>query len=202
MDASNYEKLLEAMPAIAEAVNTFKSETVQQNAFQILIKSWLGNLQAADIERPREPEPGNDCGTSCDKPGNETHKEEKQNGQKLRKKSNPTPPKVLGELDLKPDGKTSLKDFIAEKKPKSNEEHFAVIIYYLQYTLKTQGITRDHVHTCFKDIGAKCPVDIDAALRMAATRKGWIDTSNSTDLKVKVSGENFVEIDLPHKEDK
>lgn len=98
---------------------------------------------------------------------------------------------------MRPKGKKSLKDFVSEKKPKTNEERFAVIIYYLEKTLQQRAIDRNYIYTCFKELGVKFPLQIDPVLRNAARRKGWITTSNSSDLKMTVGGENFVEHDLP-----
>lgn len=195
-----YENLLKRMPAMAEAVNAFKSESVQQRAFQLLVKSLVKDLSPEDVSDSQliaDEEPDDANGRES---ANAAKGDAKPAAQKPRKRTLAGPPKVLGEMNLKPEGKKSLKGFVTEKKPNTNEERFAVIIHYLQHTLKMSGITRDHVHTGFKDIGVKSPVEIDAALRMASVRKGWIDTSNSADLKMKVAGENLVEHDLPRKE--
>ncbi|MBI5425131.1 MAG: hypothetical protein HZA32_13725 [Opitutae bacterium] len=185
--------LLKKMPAIAEAVNAFKSDSVQLQAFQVLIATFRAtsgserNIGRPEIQASATTVSDGSIGKS-DEPGG-----------KPRKRAAVGSPRVLGELDLKPDGKKSLKDFCGEKRPSTNEERFAVIIYYLQNTLGLSGITRDHVHTGFKDIGAKSPLDIDAGLRMTASRKGWIDTSKSGDIRMTVAGENLVEHDLPPK---
>lgn len=185
--------LLKKMPAIAEAVNAFKSDSVQLQAFQVLIAAFRANSKGdgeiGQLETRTSASPAKE---------NSAKKSDEASG-KPRKRAAVGSPRVLGDLDLKPDGKKSLKDFCGEKRPTTNEERFAVIIYYLQNTLGLSSITRDHIHTGFKDIGVKSPLDIDAALRMAASRKGWVDTSNSGDIRVTVAGENFVEHDLPAK---
>lgn len=185
--------LLKKMPAIAEAVNAFKSDSVQVQAFQVLIAAFRATSN--DKESIGKPEARTPTPAANDGPVRRSD----EVGGKPRKRAVAGSPRVLGDLNLKPDGKKSLKDFCGEKKPATNEERFAVIIYYLQNTLGLTGITRDHVHTGFKDIGAKSPLDIDAGLRMAASRKGWLDTSNSGDIRVTVAGENLVEHDLPSK---
>lgn len=196
------DQLLSKMPAIAEAVNAFKSESVQQRAFQVLMRSLVSGAEGLEDSVPPFGEGEND------KEDNEggSPKTLKRAGkfttpsQRKKAKVASGPPKVLGDLNLRPDGKKSLIDFVNEKKPRTNEERFAVIIYYQQNTLKLSQISRDHIHTGFKALGIKSPLDIDAALRMAASRKGWIDTSDATSLKMKVAGENLVEHDLPGKD--
>lgn len=187
MSEKSFEKLLQAMPNIAKAVNTFTSDSVQQKAFSILMDSFG---VVVEIEEP------DDEVHDKSKPKKTSTQPRVSKGSKQRKAQS-GPPKLKADLNLRPKGKKSLKEFVAEKKPQTNEERFAVIIYYLQKTLGEKAIGRDHVHTGFKELGVKAPIQIDAALGMAANRKGWINTSGGSDLKMTVHGENFVEHDLP-----
>lgn len=189
MSDTTLRDLLEAMPSIAKVVNTFTSDAVQQKAFAVLMHA-LG--VESEIEKSEKP-PGQKTKTKrATKRPALTEK-----GRKSRK-AQAGPPKFKSDLNLRPKGKKSLKDFAAEKKPKSNEERFAVMVYYLEKTLQEKAIDRDHIYTCFKELGGvKFPLQIDAVLRNSARRKGWIDTSNSSDLKITTRGENFVEHDLP-----
>ena len=121
------------------------------------------------------------------------------NGSATKKKSNRKPPTmgIVPDLDLKPKGKESLRDFFTEKSPKKQWEMIVVFIYYMQKELEIQNITPNHVYTCFKDVNKKASVDIPQGVRNVASRQGYIDSKNGDDLVMTVPGENFVEHDLP-----
>jgi hypothetical protein len=106
-------------------------------------------------------------------------------------------PKMLSNLNLRPPGKKALRDFVTEKKPKDNQERFAVIGVYLRDILKVDAFDRDCVLTAFREINVRPPLDIDGALRVAASRKGWLDTSDIEAVVVTMRGSNFVHHDLP-----
>lgn len=104
--------------------------------------------------------------------------------------------KIIGSLNLEPADKKSLRAFVAEKKPRSNQETNLVIVYYLEKVLGITGITPDHVYTCYKNINEPTPVLV-TSLRNTASAKGWINTSESNNILVTTLGENMVEHDLP-----
>jgi hypothetical protein len=188
MSETTLKDLLDAMPSIAKAVNIFSSDAVQQKAFAVLMNA-LG--VEAEVEESKERPARKTKIKRVTKRAATTDKVAKP------RKAQAGPPKFKSELNLRPKGKKSLKDFVAEKKPKTNEERFAVMIYYLEKTLQEKTIDRNHIYTCFKELNVKFPLQIDAVLRNAARRKGWFDTSNSSDLRITTRGENFVEHDLP-----
>lgn len=104
---------------------------------------------------------------------------------------------IVKSLNLQPDEKESLKDFVAKKKPKTQEEHVAVYIYYLKNILDEANVGFDHIYTCFKETGERMPGDLPQTCRNAASKKGWIDTADANDLKRTTRGDNLVEKDLP-----
>lgn len=192
-----HDELLKRMPAIAEAVNLFKSESIQQQVFKLLLAALQKEVGLPDVPQESEQHAEEKERNVKHAASSDAAKAAKTKGPRKARPSGP--PKLLPNLNLRPAGKNSLKQFVEEKRPETNEERIAVMIHYLQHSLGLTNLTRDHVYSCFKEIGVKSPTEIDAALRMTAHRKGWIDTSNSADLKVTISGENFVEHDLPRK---
>jgi hypothetical protein len=103
------------------------------------------------------------------------------------------------DLNLRPDGKDSLKQFYAKKSPKDQQAQYAVCLFYLAQELSLTGIGANHIYTCFHDVGVPVPPDILQVARNIANRKGWIDAGNGKDLKITVSGQNFVNHELPTK---
>ena len=103
-------------------------------------------------------------------------------------------------MNLRPADKQPLRDFVHEKQPKTNEERYAVILYYLQKVISLDSLNADHVYTAFKDANIRVPKDIPGGLRKAGERKGWVNTEDRSDIKITVNGENLVEHDLPRSE--
>ncbi|QDU58801.1 hypothetical protein [Aeoliella mucimassa] len=104
---------------------------------------------------------------------------------------------IVKDLDLKPEGNTAFREFIEEKQPKDQQAFIACAVYYLDNVLGTEGISPDHIFTCFKDAGRRTPADLPQAIRNIANRKGWVDSRKQNDITITNIGENFVEHDLP-----
>jgi hypothetical protein len=115
------------------------------------------------------------------------------------KRSSYKPPTmtIVRDLDLRPDGKSSWRDFYTEKKPATQGEIITLAVYYLKRILDLEKVTPDHVFTCFKDVKRRTPKDMPQSIRDIAKRKGWVDTSERGNIKITNHGENFVEHDLP-----
>lgn len=107
-------------------------------------------------------------------------------------------PSIVKDLNLNPEGKKSFKDFIQDKLPSTNQEKCTVAIYYLRSELGIDGITINHVFTCYKIANWRV-ADLYNVLTLTASRKGWVDTSNMDNIGITTHGENHVEYDLPHK---
>lgn len=99
---------------------------------------------------------------------------------------------LITDLNLYPKSKQSLKEYYELYKPKGNSETILLIVYYLQKELLQEGINKNMIYTCFKDLSLPVP-EIRASLNNIKARKGWINTSNFSDLKITQSGENFFE---------
>jgi hypothetical protein len=116
-------------------------------------------------------------------------------GGKPKKRS--ASPKTLGTLDLRPNGGTTFEDFVAEKKPQTHEQKQIVIIYWLEKVASVSSITVDHINTCYQAVRWPRPKDLNNSLRTLASKKGWIDTSDMSNITIEVLGENEVNHKLP-----
>ena len=103
---------------------------------------------------------------------------------------------LVKDLSLRPKGKKSFPDFIKEKKPTSQHDKHAVCVYWLTQEAGHKA-TPEAVNTCHQGVDWKRPADLRAALRLTASKKGWIDTADSADIKITTSGEDHVRYDLP-----
>lgn len=126
--------------------------------------------------------------------GNSTKDNSKNCGTNKTSK-NPTSYSFITELNLKPEGKDSLKNFVSKYKASSGAEYNLVFVYYLQNILGEKNIGPNHIYTCYKDLNVKFPSNIRQSLIDTKSKKGWIDTSNMNDIKMSTVGENAI-IDL------
>lgn len=99
---------------------------------------------------------------------------------------------IMQTLNLKPAGKKSLVDFSSEFSPKSNFEYNLLFVYYLDKVLNEKNISVNHLYTCYKELGLQVP-NIYQSIADTKRRKGWIDTKDMNDLKVPITGENYLE---------
>ena len=119
--------------------------------------------------------------------------------EKMRKPKKPSEKEgyeIVKDLILTAEGdKPSLKEFYSQKKPGSNYERNAVFSYYLLKVKERKPIQINHIYTCYKEIRQRVP---SIAVSLSETsRKGWLDTSDMSDIKITPRGENYVEHDLP-----
>jgi len=131
------------------------------------------------------------------------HKKQK----KVTKKHNPKSPSnkqksslsIVKNLNLSPKGKKAFKEFIEEKQPNSDQEKCTVSVYHMQHNLELENISTNHIFTCYKIAKWRVPADLDNTLKVVASQKGWLDTSDGNSIKTTTHGENLVEHDLPKK---
>ena len=110
---------------------------------------------------------------------------------------------MVNDLDLSGKGDVpSLRDFYAQHKSSTNFLRNVIFIYYLQHKLKKEGITVDHVFTCYRNIpGVKIPGNLVQSLYDTKARQGWVDTTSLEDLKLTVHGVNHLEHDMKKDEE-
>jgi len=104
-------------------------------------------------------------------------------------------------LNLKPSGKTSFADFAAQKKPSTDREKVVLCVYYLLNKLGKKPIGINQVYTCYKLSNWRVPADLVGTLRWVSSQRGWLDTSDSLDIKMTTHGDNLIEHDLPPKKE-
>lgn len=103
--------------------------------------------------------------------------------------------KVLTDLNLRPKGKTSLKDFAAKYVIKSGEELSLLVVYYLKEELK-ETVTQNHIYSCFKELGKKVPQHFKQTHTNNKNSKNWINVDDWNDIKFTVPGMNHMEHDI------
>jgi hypothetical protein len=203
MAEKELDALLSRMERIAAAVNGFSSEAVQQAAFAALVNAFGGSPPGSTTVGPAATHQDNSGEKKQDEvvsSAGDVGAGGKKSNKKKSTASGGKDFKVVKDLDLRPADKKAFEDFVAEKQPKSNEDKYAVAVYYLQHILELPAVTWHHVATVFRLTSSwREPADATAGLRVTSSRKATIDTTDLDNIKVTPQGRNFVEHDLPPK---
>ncbi|MGP3922287.1 hypothetical protein [Streptomyces sp. 8N616] len=211
MGEQEFDKLLDSMPRIAEAINAFTSEEVQRQAFEALVGSLnipsasiIGSSQGSATANgngsavaaiPGETLAENIQGTEDDEPTGEPNVAERKR-RKVKPKRNWTAVKDIG---FRPEGKTSFKDFIEAKQPTTIDQKGLLAVYYFEQILELEEIGVGHVMAAYKEAVWRNPSNPENALQATSSRHHWLDTSNMRVIKTTQRGRDFVDHDMPAK---
>lgn len=186
------ETIRDGLRSIAEAVNrTFQPETrvvkvitssssVNQNQLPEEAEEQIIDIESQDAQES-------------------TSDEEKPKSKPSRPKKSPSY-SFIKDLNLRPSGKQSLRDFYAEKNPADQQQILTTVLHYLQHIIELDNVTVNHLYTALKDLselGVRVPTNIAQRMRDISNRKNWVDSSKTDSLKMTTTGDNFVEHDLP-----
>lgn len=120
------------------------------------------------------------------------------NGSKPPAKRKAGSPGIVKDLSMRPKGKKTFMEFIAEKQPSTHQQKQAVILYWLRNeAAMAAGITTDHVNTCYLEANWPRPATLDNAMQVTAKVKGWFDTSDMSNIRLMTRGEDEVKHNLP-----
>ncbi|WP_420398685.1 zinc ribbon domain-containing protein [Flagellimonas sp.] len=103
---------------------------------------------------------------------------------------------LLNDIDFKPKGRKSLKDFWDEHASNSSLEKNLLFVYYFEKILKIGSIGINHIYTAYKEVGEKLPGNLYRSLRNTESKKGWIKSNGINDITVTTRGENAAEFEL------
>lgn len=190
------ETIQEGLKAIAAAVNkTFQPKTIVKSGAPRIAQTdeQAGRLEEDVIDV--EGEYVDDDEDDGDYEGHEATPVKPASPPRTRR---PPTRKLIGDLNLRPEGQSTFWEFCQQKNPLSVPEFIAVFVYYLQHKVNVDKITYDHIFTCFKKLPMKVPKNVDQSVRDCASKKAWIRI-NEHAVVMEIDGENFVEHDLPAK---
>ena len=106
-------------------------------------------------------------------------------------------------VDLKAnESKVGLREFYAEKKPANHYEKAALFVYYLTKFNKEQVVKFGEILSCYEEVNEKKPSIADI-VKNSIRYKGWLEQgAEKYATRLTISGENFVNFDLPAKGEK
>jgi hypothetical protein len=188
-----FDELLAAMPTVAEAVNKFESAQVQELAFQALIRALeIGETAANSTSARVQHVPGSQA-KELDNAGNGAPPANRRK----RRRGSVAAVSADRSIDFRPSGKPSLREFVADKRPTSNPQRNVVAVYYLEQVLSLPSVSAGQVLAVYKECGWREPGSILNSLRVTASTKNWLDTSDSAAIRTTPSGRGVVEHDMP-----
>jgi hypothetical protein len=196
------EELLAAIPRIAEAVNSFKSEENQRVALKVLVRAMgLPDARLDDTEMASEPKlsviPVSNghglAGPPPDRQGMPSDARRRRTRKPAAKKSWSS----IKDINFRPDGKQSLRDYAAEKDPGSLHEKNLMAVYYLDEIMGLPAIEVGHVLAAYEHCAWKSSRDPENSLQQTSSLKKWLDTANMKAIRVTHEGRNTVMYDMP-----
>jgi hypothetical protein len=215
-----FDRLLTVMPQIAESVNRFDSSAVQEQAFDVLVRALgLGEPQTVVPDAPHMTDSDSSVSVNGDANGAtggptitrvKPHKRTRLGSRSAPKSTTAVPTTRrrrrqaatmldARDLDFRPKGKQSLRDFVAEKKPWSNHERNVLAVAYLEEILRLSPITAGQVLGVYRECSWREPANLAGSLQLTAHRKNWLDTSDTNALRLTTQGRNHVMHDMPTK---
>jgi len=217
-DRDSFDRLLDAMPRIAEAVNTFSSEKNQRAALDALVRAIGLTDAGAAAALPASPpipihlpadETGQDdaAGVSTDlvtETSSVPAETPKSNGTSASKRRRSPARKwePVRDINFRPADKQSFKDLVAEKQPATIDQKNIIAVWWLEQIAEIKEIGVGHVMAAYKECAWREPSYPDNALQVTASREHWLDTKNMKAILTTPSGRNFVQFDMPLKKDK
>lgn len=99
-------------------------------------------------------------------------------------------------LNLRPAGKVSLRDFVGQFDSPTKDELYLLSISYLIDHLHVKNITIDHIYTCLDELDERIPTHLRQVLTNTKNDKGWIDTSDFENLTTTIKGQNHLKHDM------
>jgi len=151
-------------------------------------------LEKADIEEVEGPiEPMPEVEASGDDTAPQSARKARGTGKKTDRNAGLD---LVPDLDFRPTGKPTLKDFLEEKKPDTDLEAGLVMIYYMQQMMGLAKIGPNHVLTAFKEAKRAIPADLRQTIRNTKKSRMWLNFTDIEDIRTTTQGDNVVEHEM------
>jgi hypothetical protein len=106
---------------------------------------------------------------------------------------------LVHDLDFRPQGHPTLRDFFAEKSAGTDMEQILVVVYFMQHNMLLRKIGPSHILTALKDVGKSIPLDLKQTIRNMRDKKAWIKFADIDDISTATAGDNHVIHDIGKK---
>jgi hypothetical protein len=193
------------MSSITKAKVNLKERIIELEGSEAFVSKYLeffqGQLtsfkQVSDDLPIANPEPKDNKGNGS----NSVVSSEKQASKKRVLKPPASVAPIPIDLSAK-NGNPSLKEFFHQKNPKNHMENLTVFAYFFKNYLNGTEMKLGHVVSCCQEVKKPSPTNIPSMFFNIQHLKGWLDVgAGSESAQITIKGENFVNYELPRKED-
>jgi len=190
MDDEDFNDRLDQVERAIKVINTIENNPdLQAAAFSHLFGTAPSLRGDAYEETPAIDDPP---------PGAETDDSSKSGSVPKKPRKPPSAVPQDKTLNISPTGKVSWIDFVAEKKPASMNDKYAVCVYWLLDIAGLPKATVNQIVSLFIAAKWALPKDPRNATSQAG-RAGYLDSASAQDLKITSMGTARVLNDLPSK---
>ncbi|MEM7551579.1 MAG: hypothetical protein AAF363_17985 [Bacteroidota bacterium] len=99
-------------------------------------------------------------------------------------------------LNLRPEGKQSIKDFSEAYQMDKTPERILIIVYYLKEILGIDAVNADHIYTAFDKLNIRVPKSLHQLISDTKNKSGWLEFDSMDDIQLSIQGGNAVKYDL------
>ncbi|UJH67718.1 hypothetical protein [Allomuricauda sp. SCSIO 65647] len=100
-------------------------------------------------------------------------------------------------LNLRPEGEQSLKEFSESFEINSAPERILVIVYYLKEILQMDNVNTNHIYTAFDKLNVRVPKSLYQLISDTKNKNGWLEFDSMDDIAMSIQGRNAIKYDLP-----
>ncbi|WP_439406648.1 hypothetical protein ACNJX9_35155 [Bradyrhizobium sp. DASA03076] len=148
-------------------------------------------LQQANVEEVEETIEVEEADALDDEPANS--RKPRGTGKKVDRNAGLN---LVPDLNFRPSGAQSLKEFMDQKKSKNDLETVLAAVYYMQRVMSLTKIGPAHVMTALKEAGIPIPVDLKQTVRNVKKSKMWLNFTDIEDIRTTTQGDNFIEHEM------
>lgn len=106
---------------------------------------------------------------------------------------------LVHDLNFRPDGHLTLREFFAEKASGNDMEDILVVVYYMQHIMGVSKIGLGHIRTALVDVSRSIPLDLRQTIRNMRGKKAWVKYTDLDDITTATAGDNRVLHDMGKK---
>lgn len=99
-------------------------------------------------------------------------------------------------LNLRPEGKLSLIDFVKNYKMDTTPQKILLIVYYLREILKIEYVNANHIYTGFEKLKIRVPKSLYQLISDSKNKMGWLEFESMDNINLSIQGRNSIKYDL------
>lgn len=99
-------------------------------------------------------------------------------------------------LNLRPEGKQSLKEYFETFNVNATPERILLIVYYLKEILQLENVHTDHIYTSFDKLNIRVPKSLYQLISDTKNKSGWLEFDTMENIGLSIQGRNAIKYDL------